>query len=171
MGIERAFSSTFLKYKNTSLHRYIVEIPANRGIEEGIERAFYRAAPSEPNFLIPDFSNGYAWKFNVRIGNVGWITGWFSPPSLSAVIKWMLFLLQNGMLVGMFASKWHVWRICSKTFWGHISEQKCHLTAENPRKTLRFRPKNWALDYQYSAHQCKYVYMHLFWIKCKTAQK
>ena len=46
----------------------------------------------------------------------------------------------------MFASKWHAGRICTNKFQGEISDQTCHLPGENPRKTLHFRPKNWALD-------------------------
>ncbi len=64
-----------------------------------------------------------------------------------AVIKLMLFLLQNGMLVGMFAPKWHVWRICTKQLRGEISDQTWHLIAENLRRTLHFRKKNWAQVY------------------------
>ena len=33
----------------------------------------------------------------------------------------------------------------AKKLRGEISDQTCQLTAENPRKTLHFRPKNWAL--------------------------
>ena len=60
--------------------------------------------------------------------------------------KWMLFLVHNCILVGKFASKWHVCCICTKLFRREISDQTCHWTAENPRNTRQFWPKKLGSD-------------------------
>ena len=49
----------------------------------------------------------------------------------------MLFLLQNGMLGGMFASKWHIWHICTKKIVGRNIWQKMPF---NCRKSLKNTP-------------------------------
>ena len=99
-------------------------------------------AKPEPNFLVPVFLMGMLENAMLKMSF--WLDNWKISLPLCFdkvnVVPTKKRIVSGNVCVKMSL----VWRIGTKKLRREIADKTCHLTTENPRKTLNFRPKNWA---------------------------